>query len=75
VIGVRAAVERGHFPVAVTNVQPPGFDEVAAGVQPKCGYPVLSRVIFQAVKEPGAESPVAGGGNHEDAFDLGDMTG
>jgi hypothetical protein len=75
VIGIRAAGERGHFPVAVAGVQPPGFDEVAAGVQPQRGYLMPACVGFQAVKEPGGESPAAGRGNHEDAGDLGGVTG
>ena len=50
VIGIRAAAERCHFPVAVAGVQPPGFDEVPAGVQPQHGYLVPARVLFQAVK-------------------------
>jgi hypothetical protein len=33
------------------------------------------RMRFQAVKEPRAESPAAGRGNHEDAGDLGDVAG
>jgi hypothetical protein len=75
VIGIRPAAERGNFAVAVTGVQPPGFGEVTAGVQPQRGYLVPACMLFQAVKEPGAEPPAAGRGNHEDAGDLSDVTG
>ena len=74
-VGVRAAAERGDFPVAVTGVQHPGLDEVTAGVQPQRGNPVPARVLFQAVEEPGAKPAAAGRGNHEDAGHLGDVTG
>jgi hypothetical protein len=52
-----------------------GFDEVTAGVQPQRADLVSARVLFQAVKEPGAKPPAAARRNHEDAGDLGDMIG
>lgn len=51
VVGIRTAAERGHFPVAVMGVKPPGLDEVTAGIQPQRGHLVAAEGEAQSVAE------------------------